>query len=404
MVRQATRIRHRVSTSAISRQLRHQSHVDIADRASGGLGVHLPLWLLVGWYTGVLERVPGVYLAVAGMFAVLMGLRLLFERRLASLAADRPAAYWAFHLLLMTNPLAWGVITSLTMLWAPMAPARELMWLVVISVVSSGGIVFAIDSRLRLGYSLAPMLPGVAAAVVTGHELATFLVVGTVLMQVFLVRAAHIVHSDYWAAATARAELEQRALVLEQQSITDSMTQVSNRQHFDRQMALEWARAERDGTPLSLLMIDVDHFKRINDEHGHPVGDQCLKLIAQCLAQQLRGAGDLLARYGGEEFVALLPGAQGEAAASSAERLRAAVAVLRVPGVTQGGGISCSIGVHTAWPARGGSAAELVAGADAALYAAKDAGRNQICIFPAPGPGGGPGRAVPRDVPIIMAG
>ena len=333
-----------------------------------------------------------------------MGLRLLFERRLAEQAADSPAARWGFQLLLMTNPLAWGAITSLTMLWPPMAPARELMWLVVISVVSSGGIVFAIDSRLRLGYSLAPMLPGVAAAVVTGHELATFLVVGTLLMQVFMVRAANIVHNDYWAAATARAELEQRARLLEQQSITDSMTQVSNRQHFDGQLALEWARAARDGTPLSLLMIDVDHFKRINDEHGHPVGDQCLKLIAQCLADHLRGAGDLLARYGGEEFVALLPGAQPEAAAKSAERLRAAVAGLRVPCVSPVGGISCSIGLHTAWPADGGSATELVAGADSALYTAKDAGRNRVCVFPAAASVRRPVREAPREVPTIMAG
>ncbi len=392
-----------MSHTALSRELRLQAHVDIADRARGGLGVHLPLWLLVGWYAGLLDESPAVYLALAAMFAALTGLRLLFERRLARQAADRPAAHWAFQALLMSNPLCWGLVTCLTMLWPPMMPAREVMWLVVISLVSSGSIVFAIDARLRLGYSLAPMLPPVVTAVATEHELASFLVVGAALMQFFLVRATRIVHNDYWAAATARADLEQRAKKLEQQSITDSVTQVSNRQHFDRQLALEWARAERDGNALSLLMIDVDHFKRINDQHGHQVGDECLKSIAQSLGGQLRGAGDLLARYGGEEFVALLPGAPGEAAAGTAERLRAAVAGLRVPCLPPGSGISCSIGVHTAWPAPGHSAAALVAGADEALYAAKASGRNRVCVFAAAPPDAAspPG---PRGVPLIMAG
>jgi diguanylate cyclase (GGDEF)-like protein len=95
----------------------------------------------------------------------------------------------------------------------------------------------------------------------------------------------------------------------------------------------------------------------------------------------LREAGDLLARYGGEEFVALLPGAPGGAAATTAERLRAAVAGLQVPCLPAGSSISCSIGVHTAWPGRKGSAQGLVAGADEALYAAKALGRNRVCVF-----------------------
>jgi hypothetical protein len=274
-----------VNHTVISRELRHQAHVDIADRARGGMGVHLPLWLLVGWYAGLPDAAPAVYFGLAALFAALTGLRWLFERRMAQQAADRPAAHAAFQALLLSNPLCWGLVTCLTMLWPPMMAAREVMWLVVISLVSSGSIVFAIDSRLRLGYSLAPMLPPVLTAVLTAHELASFLVVGAALMQFFLVRATRIVHADYWAAATARAELEQRAKWLELQSITDSVTQVSNRQHFERQLALEWARAEREGRALSVLMIDVDHFKSINDRHGHQVGDQCLKSIAQSLGE-----------------------------------------------------------------------------------------------------------------------
>jgi diguanylate cyclase (GGDEF)-like protein len=391
-----------VSQTVISRELRHQAHVDLADRARGGMGVHLPLWLLVGWYAGLPDAAPLVYVALAAMFAGLTGLRLRFERRLADQAADRPAAARAFQALLMSNPLCWGLVTCLTMLWAPMMPAREVMWLVVISLVSSGGIVFAIDSRLRLGYSLAPMMPPVLTAVATGHELASFLVVGAALMQFFLVRASRVVHADYWAAAQARAELEQRAKWLEQQSITDAVTQVSNRQHFDSQLALEWVRARRDGSALSLLMIDVDHFKRINDQHGHQVGDECLRSIARALADQLRGA-DLLARYGGEEFVALLPGAPTEAALATAERLRIAVAGLQVPCLPPGSGTSCSIGLHTAWPARGGSAATLLAGADEALYAAKAQGRNRVNLFAASPPGASL-QDDSRNLPVIMGG
>lgn len=175
-------------------------------------------------------------------------------------------------------------------------------------------------------------------------------------------------------------ELERANEQLKAISLTDGLTQVANRRRFDEKLQAEWLRARRHQSPLSLLLLDIDHFKRVNDELGHLVGDDCLVSLAQLCAGELQRAGDLLARYGGEEFSVLLPSTSEEGAGRVAERLRMAIA--RTPVYPTDGGapvnLTVSIGVATLIPTDGGEPAELIQRADEALYAAKNAGRNRV--------------------------
>lgn len=136
----------------------------------------------------------------------------------------------------------------------------------------------------------------------------------------------------------------------------------------------------RRSAPLSLLMMDLDHFKLLNDTYGHLRGDDCLMLAAQTLSSRLKRAGEMLARYGGEEFAAILPDLPAEMAVQLAESLRAAIANLGLENIESpnGGCLTISIGVATCYPAPDETPETLLASADQALYAAKQAGRNRV--------------------------
>lgn len=163
-------------------------------------------------------------------------------------------------------------------------------------------------------------------------------------------------------------------------SYIDPLTKVANRRQFEETLAIEWNRTMRRGAPLSLLMMDLDHFKLLNDTYGHLRGDDCLMIAAQTLSSRLKRAGEMLARYGGEEFAAVLPDLPGEMAVQLAESLRAAIANLGIENSESpnGGCLTISIGVATCYPAPDKTAEALLASADQSLYAAKQTGRNRV--------------------------
>ncbi len=369
---------------AIPVALYHQSMLDMSTRARGGIVLHAPLWLVVGWLGGVARSHALLYVLLLAVFMTVLAARLSFERRLASQAATHAHSRALFFAFILSSPLMWGALSACMLVSGVDSQLQQMLSMVVAGLVSAGSIVFAINARLRPVYSLAAMLPPVVAAVAIGHELAAFFVVGCTMLHLYLMGAARVIHADYWAAARGRVELENRARELELLSLVDPLTQAFNRQHFDRQLQLEWQRAAREKRPLSVLMIDADHFKQINDRHGHLAGDECLKQMSAALRANLRDAGDQLVRFGGEEFVVLLPGADTAAALASAERLRACVQALRVPAAGATLQFSCSVGAHTLWPHRVGQPADLLRGADQALYLAKALGRNRVAVAPPP--------------------
>jgi diguanylate cyclase (GGDEF)-like protein len=165
---------------------------------------------------------------------------------------------------------------------------------------------------------------------------------------------------------------------IERLATRDSLTGLANRRLFDESLLREAARAQRLGTPLSLLVLDVDHFKQVNDTHGHPAGDKILVAVAESLGGRLRPR-DLVARYGGEEFVLILPETDGPGARVVAERTRQKVESLRTDaGVAAPVQVTISLGCATFGPAAFGNARELLGAADRALYAAKRRGRNRV--------------------------
>jgi len=167
---------------------------------------------------------------------------------------------------------------------------------------------------------------------------------------------------------------------LEELATTDPLTGLRNRRKFDSEIDTEWRRAARSKTPVALLMIDADHFKSYNDNHGHQAGDQVLVGIAICISDTVQRAGDCAARFGGEEFAVLLPGTSAADALTVAESIRHKVELWsEEPDVT-----TVSVGLASMIPSDGLDWSELVAAADKALYAAKANGRNQTVVAKVP--------------------
>lgn len=181
----------------------------------------------------------------------------------------------------------------------------------------------------------------------------------------------------------ARAHLEQANQALHRLSYLDALTGVANRRHFNEYLDQEWRRAMRKQASLSLILLDVDHFKRLNDIAGHQYGDDCLRQVGAALAASVRRAGDLAARYGGEEFAVILPDAQPDWVMSFAEEVRQAIAALEIPHpVSPYGVLTVSVGAATAVAVEQQGVSSLIAAADKALYAAKEAGRNRVSCAP----------------------
>ena len=178
-------------------------------------------------------------------------------------------------------------------------------------------------------------------------------------------------------------KVQARTEELRQMSMKDGLTGIANRRSFDERLGIEWQRSARSGAPLTLLMMDIDHFKLFNDHYGHHEGDRCIRGVAQTLQQMASRAGDLVARYGGEEFAALLPETDAAAAAQIAEKCLTAVAALGMPHAVSpvGAQVSVSIGICTLTVNAETSIEHLITQADQALYQAKRSGRNRYCRY-----------------------
>ena len=180
---------------------------------------------------------------------------------------------------------------------------------------------------------------------------------------------------------TNHLEMKRQRDLLGRLSLMDSLTELPNRRAFDERFNLEWRRAIRAQAPLTVIMIDIDHFKGYNDSCGHLAGDGCLRRVAHALAEHVNRASDFLGRYGGEEFVCLLPGIDAGEALLIAGRFRSGIENLVIvhPASSVSPWVTVSLGAATGYPSLDNSKEFLLAAADQQLYRAKGEGRNRVC-------------------------
>lgn len=252
-------------------------------------------------------------------------------------------------------------------------------------------------SRLQFRYS------AIAAAIAVLLGNICWVLIDRTATNTLLINNFYCVIAGFFALLTTyvleqsqrKIYLQDRILKLEKVSLTeanvrlnslnimDGLTCIANRRGFDEKLGEEWNRAQRARQPISLLMIDVDFFKRYNDCYGHLRGDICLKQVAATLQRLATRPGDIVARYGGEEFAIVLSGTDTRQAKVVAQEALQAIWDLNVPHANSEieSRVTLSIGVASMWPSTDNRPEDLVAKADEALYQAKDAGRNRIALY-----------------------
>lgn len=182
------------------------------------------------------------------------------------------------------------------------------------------------------------------------------------------------------ARVNTQAELIRYRKLLEEISYLDGLTGISNRRKFDEYLDSTWNFAERESLPISMILMDIDHFKQFNDNYGHLKGDDCLIQISRALSKAVVRKTDCIARYGGEEFACILPNTNMDSAVIIADNLRRSIMALQIPHAYSSAGdrVTISFGVATIIPDRNSSCSVLIQAADDALYRSKAGGKNMV--------------------------
>jgi diguanylate cyclase (GGDEF)-like protein len=324
------------------------------------------------------------------LLAVVAGRIVMYYRFLG--VRDQPfeGAYWknAYLLLALLSGMTWGL--SAFMIF----PAGDygLISLFVLVVASLSASTTISHSSLKYGaalWAVPAMLLYAVRCFLDGGEFEY--TVGVLIVLYLFTILNHSFKHHKVIVSTISLKFENLALleevqkgndILRRTSAIDGLTGLANRQSFDECMDREWRRAMREHRPISLIMLDIDHFKLFNDNYGHQGGDDCLKKVAAVIAGSAKRPADLAARYGGEEFMVVLPDTDVRGATEIAEKLRIEVEILGVPHAFSATAsvVTVSIGVASLVPGQNMDSSELIKLVDTRLYAAKHDGRNRVKV------------------------
>ncbi|WP_454255023.1 GGDEF domain-containing protein [Pseudomonas sp. Marseille-Q8238] len=365
---------------APSAALRKQALIEIGRRATSGIYIYLACWLGITVSTGLILTQSRLVLGLSLGWLVLATARFFLHRHFPALVGfNERLARALFLSLLFCGGAYLGLITTFSLYWPPLEPALIPLMLVTSVLCASATLAMSIDPIVRVGMPAVMFLPFTLALLLEPGSGNLLLVVLLGVFMIYLYVSSTNLHQDYWDAIQAKSLLQEQAAEFERLSLTDPLTQIPNRLYFEQRLADEWSRSFRESESIAFMLIDIDHFKSINDTYGHPFGDQCLVSVAAVLRSNLYRDVDILARYGGEEFVVALPGIGPADALLVAERLRTAVADLKLEAEGKPVPLTCSVGVATVSPRFApGHVAAAIDQADRALYAAKGAGRNRV--------------------------
>jgi diguanylate cyclase (GGDEF)-like protein len=360
-------------------QLHKQALSDLTNRAKGGIALYPAIWLVITLPYQVNVWAPMFFYINTGILCCIFILRLshfiAFRRRSAFKLSTMRA--WLVTSVILAA-LHWGIMSAIILLqWHP--SGIHYIWIIALMAIAlGGGVVLSISNRIRLLYPLFLMVPSMIVLIFWGEvEQWTFAASG-IISLVYIHITTKVTYADYWEGVKNRFLAEQRVLKMEQLSNTDQLTQLNNRMFFDKKFREEWKRSLRSNSLLSILMLDLDHFKAINDSYGHVFGDECLRLVAATLLSSIKRETDSVARYGGEEFVILLPDTNQNESEAVATRILLAIADIDLKIDAQKVPLTCSIGTATAYSELNLNREILLKSADDALYRAKNKGRNRV--------------------------
>lgn len=353
---------------------------DLKKRSTLGLLFNILLSLIVVFTDNFHER----HLIFSMFFLLSMGGICLF--RLIHLAVSRKMgeSYETlnkniFFASVIITGLIWGLTYALIMPQKGEYVAQFLMSLCVCGLCAGGVVAFIPNRWLSIFYNISMLMPATITILVNGLNIS--LAVMIFLFSVYMVLIAYRGNREYWNALENEYLLEIKSQEMERLSNTDVLTGLYNRRYFDEAFDREWKRSGRNNSLLSVILLDIDHFKIINDTFGHQVGDEYLKKTAAVLTSVFKRDYDIVARYGGEEFIVLLPGINADHASQLAEKVKKRIEYMTLDHRGKKVGTTISAGIMCCVPNFNTISESIISCADQALYIAKQGGRNRVAVY-----------------------
>jgi diguanylate cyclase (GGDEF)-like protein len=355
-----------------------RTYSDLVIRSTFGGFAYIAGWIGLLIFTDMLEN--RALFAWAGFVVIALSgaLRFYVKSRFECLFDTKPRLWLLlFYSAIFSAAIVWA--SALFMAFAyDWELFSQILLLVTATALSSGAITsFAPLKSFGIIYStllLAPINIYILIFDLPNFGIGYMLVI----YQLFLILTVFKQNNEYWQARKNEIILVEQNAELERLSRIDALTQINNRSSFDETFQKEWKRAKRSTITLCLLLIDIDHFKKINDQYGHLCGDEVLRTVSELIKSAVKRENDFAARYGGEEFALLLPSTQPLGAVQVAERLREIIELAEFQYESSVLQLTISIGVAAFHPELTEDLRDLLHQADKALYYAKEHGRNMV--------------------------
>lgn len=362
------------STYALWREVQ-----DVSNRTRLGSLYYLLAWLLTWGFSQAPLQHLLLGLGGCGFFALMLVLR--WVHLPPSIHSDRRLTRWINRhwLLVLLTAMGWGLAHALAL--SDPDFQRSQLVATASTIAFSSAVAFTFSMRLRRGLCTVLLLnlPGLLVLASNGEQqLPILLTLAFYLIYLLMVGTRSF--REYHAGIALELQLLEQRDALERLSRTDSLTGLGNRHQFNDLFPLMLANAKRQGSPLALVLMDIDLFKRVNDQHGHLTGDACLEVFAERMRQVFRRDNDILLRMGGEEFAVLMPGTDLESAQQMAEQFRACIADNPLQAREHSLNLTTSLGVGTFEAERDCSSEAFFQRIDSALFQAKADGRNRLVL------------------------
>lgn len=356
--------------------------LDLKSRAASGVYIYLVLWLLVAVWANIYQHNPTLFAVNTGLLILTASTRYyLIQYYKPSSIKQADFLDRAICVLILLSALHWGV-TSSWLIYSDQYHESRWPVLIILAAIAAGGVAMLNIFRfLGALYPIFIVLPTAIVGLFFYSEHYYLLVSLGILMIIYLVHLCKTVSQSYLNKLHKHQAMYEHAQAMQSLSTIDPVTSLDNRLSFSEQFKSIWQHSLEREQAVSLLYIDLDYFKKINDEYGHAAGDACLIAVGNTLKATINREDYVVARYGGEEFTILMPNATLAMAKTVADQLNEAVRNMVFTWENQTIRVSCSIGIASLTPSIKTERIALIEMADKALYQAKSAGRDRNLVY-----------------------
>jgi len=354
--------------------------MDLAVRARGGIAIYIVVWLITAIWSGIHQTNPNFFYLNTSLMAVIAAFRIINYKMIKNHNVDSRKMYIWLTVLILIGALHWGVLSAWVIFGSSYQSLHYPYMIILAAFAIGGSAILSISQTIRILYPLFIFMPTFFSGIIIGGSENYVLALLLVFALFYVFEASRVSRKDYLSAIHSRRQADERAKQMEQLSITDQLTGLHNRMYFSKSFPHEWKRCSRLEIPLSILLIDLDHFKHINDSYGHIAGDECLINVAKVMRSIFKRDTDIIARYGGEEFIIILPDLDLALSTEFAQKLLLKIAEIGLFWEGKKVNVTCSIGVASIIPNQNIDSQLFIKAADDAMYQAKAQGRNRYCI------------------------